>query len=292
MSKSTSHSKFLLRGVLLATLSVIALGSLSLWWLTLHPEYKQPDIAVAIRIPDTLFQVRALANGLHFQVVASTRQSGFSGQLGRAVYMGSRWPDGGYVGDHDGYFASGLGFIAAWLPHKFDGGDYIQRPFAAVVVPYWFLIAGSAAGLALMLGAARPLAGRLRQAAPQAWYAAAIVLFVFFLANLVPYRIWQPGLNLVPTTPWDWVEIIFWPWAVHDEVALRSGFPLECYRWAFVHGQRVTDFHGDNTQGLCQHRMMENLCVALVAASATMLAVESLRQRRISRDSLKKTAMT
>jgi hypothetical protein len=266
----------------IALLAFVGLAAAILWCLTLPGASARRDLTVALHVPRFLLQVRPLANGIHFQAIGPAgHQRGFGVELGTHSHLGSDRPgDGGYRGDHDGYLVSALGFIAAWLPHTFNGGDYIMSPFAAVVVPYWFLIAGSAVGLAVVLGAAQPLADRLRRASTPAWYAAAVVLFLFFIANLAPSTAWRPGASLDPRTPWDWVEMTLWPWAVHNEVALASGFPMECYRRAFINGERVEIFHGDDTQGLYQHRMMENICVALLAAGAMVLIVDVARCRR------------
>jgi hypothetical protein len=269
------------RVILIVLFALVGLAAVSLWCLTLPGASGRRDLTVAIHVPRFLLQVRPLGNGIHFQAIGPAgHMRGFGVEPGTYSHLGSDQPgDGGYRGDHDGYVVGGLGFVAAWLPHTFNGGDYILSPFLALVVPYWFLIAGSAIGLAAALGSLRPLTDRLRRASPPAWYAAAVVLLLFFLANLVPSTAWRPGASLEPRTPWGWVEMTFWPWEVHNEVALTSGFPLECYRRAFIGGQRVDIFHGDDTQGLYQHRMMENVCVALLAAGAAMVLVEAVRRR-------------
>lgn len=257
---------------------VLLVISVALWaWTVDWPgPARRTTASVAVDVPGVTFQAAALSNGVHFQVFVRSYNRSFGVEFGRARFRDGDRHNSGYPGH--AWFVSALGFIAAWLPTTVHDYDVILTPFAAAAIPYWFLIAGSAAllfgrtGMYLLL---KPY----RSGSLASLYAAALVLLAFFVLNLVPTTAWRPGINLQPSTLWGWGEITFWPGIAHHEVALKSGFPFECYRRAFIAGRRVDVFHGDDTQGILQHRLMDNVCIALVCAWTVSLAVERARQR-------------
>jgi hypothetical protein len=98
--------------------------------------------------------------------------------------------------------------------------------------------------------------------------AAALVLVLFLLSNLVPdtNRPGRPGTAIRPPDVFEWCRLIFIPSSYRD-LDLRYGFPAVCYRRQIIDGQTVQSFYGSDHFGWQAEQTMENLLLAVLSAT-------------------------
>jgi len=60
--------------------------------------------------------------------------------IGGPISLRNDWEHG----DLPVWYFEGAGFSFVCLPRTFNGSDYIARPFAGVVIPYWFVLSTGA----------------------------------------------------------------------------------------------------------------------------------------------------
>jgi hypothetical protein len=229
-----------------------------------------PTPACALRLPYVLFQSCALDEGVQLLTMSVPGRQFPSFEPGRATYLGNA----GYP--HD-FVVNILGLVIAVLPTTYDGGDYLVPPHAALVLPYWLLILGSGwilVGVSPLVAWIKPYC---RWSKSPAWIAG-IVFLVFALLNLTPSAS-RPGAAIHPATVLEWVALIVFPRAAHNDILLEYGFPFPCYHKGYINGESVTTYHGMEV-GWKPHTAMENFCIAALAAFAAGVAGQWWRDRR------------
>ncbi|MEX0655438.1 MAG: hypothetical protein WD534_00635 [Phycisphaeraceae bacterium] len=230
--------------VLLATMAAF------LWTAGLHEPASHARVGIALRLPASLSQVVVQDDGLHLlhqRPSFGQRSTGFepAGNFGR----------GGYG---HGVIVSGLGFTFAWLPQGFQGSDYVESPYMAIVLPYWLLIAGSALGFLYLSGLARRLVGLCRFTRTS-WALMALGSVGFLVLNGLPSAE-LPGGRTHPKTISQWYMRTFEP-STHSRITHRFGYP---FTW-FQHRRAPSRPHDVDWR---QHRMMDNL---LLGASVILM---------------------
>jgi hypothetical protein len=116
---------------------IIALLLLSLsvgLWLYGSGIYYRPlePLGIAWRTQGLIFQTFSNKGAAHFVVVAEEPELNLEFESARPSYA--------HVAKyHHGSLVNLFGFAVAWLPERYDGGDYIVLPYAALAIPYWFI---------------------------------------------------------------------------------------------------------------------------------------------------------
>lgn len=259
------------RRAMAAVFFVLLVSATGLWLFTSGIFCRpQPKPSLAVRAPRLLLQATALDNGVHHLCLWQQSNRHTSIQFDRVTYLGN-------AGYRHGFVASFLGFTFAILKQASGGTDYIVSPHAAVVLPYWFLIIISSLGFLWFSGIGRLLASYCRFSR-FSWWLMGITMLVFLTLNCVPSA-WRLGAAIRPDSVTEWLNLTFSP-STYPEICLSYGFPFVCYQRGIINGKSVQIFHGYDTLGLHQHRMMENLCIMVASCMAAGMLVEVCRRRR------------
>ena len=111
--------------------------SFGLWVWTSGIYYRPlPTPGCAIRLPFVMFGATANDEGIHFLVMNQR-----AGQFPTVHF------ERGFTSYGDSYAVNMLDLVVAVLPAEYNGGDYTVSPHAALVLPYWLMILGSASVL-------------------------------------------------------------------------------------------------------------------------------------------------
>ncbi|SIO26797.1 hypothetical protein SAMN05444166_3353 [Singulisphaera sp. GP187] len=122
----------------------IALG-LTLMWIGLwKSSYNWHQVAGEEVVPGflgagVLGQVLSDSGTLHFMIMRAEGRRPAIITFMRQPYLGN----GGYHDRHS-FVLGFLGFVFALLPFPYHDGDYVQSPYIALVIPYWFLTVATA----------------------------------------------------------------------------------------------------------------------------------------------------
>jgi hypothetical protein len=193
-----------------------------------------------------------------------------------------RWRDLNQPGYHHGLVLNLLGVIVAAQPYTYNGGDYIVPPNAAIALPYWLLIATASYGILRWTGLLHLLAPYCRFAIP-ALAVMAIVGLVFLVLNVIPGpnpaagSVSESGVSSVQRVD-EWLRKFFDP-ASFGDIEQHYGFPFTFYEVGYMNGERVELYYGAEMEYL-QHRLGENLCVALAAMVIAGMIVQCLSRWR------------
>ena len=126
------------RPIVWALLSIVAAACAVLagfvWWRATNIDYygRIPRPAVAVQIPMLTFQTMGRRNGLHCVCYASSPWR-FALQFEPKTYL----HEPGY---RRAKYASAAGFGIAVLSHRLEDSDSILSPFAALILPHWFVV--------------------------------------------------------------------------------------------------------------------------------------------------------
>jgi hypothetical protein len=230
--------------------------------------YRTVRPAAALNLPYVTIQVVARDNGVHL-VALRHREFTFEFKLDHVIRL-----------DNTNYVHARavrlLGLTVAILPRTFDGVDYIVSPYAAIALPYWFLIGVSSLALVALTG----LGGIIRpycRFSKTACAVMALIAMVFIAANFVPRNESGTSAEGTPGERWRQLYRLCFDPSSYSEISLAYGFPFVCYRRAWIEGKSVGIFYGDDTLGWRPHLLMENVCLALLAMAAAGAGVEWIR---------------
>ena len=250
------------------TSGAAALSALTVFlWLWTSGIYSQslPRLGVSARAMGVSVSAIASDDGVHFR---------FAKEFGSRPEL--RWCDFNRPSYHHGLVFNLLGIIVAAQPYTYNGGDYIISPNAGISLPYWLLLATIGYGVLRWSGLLRLLAPYCRFGIP-ALVVMSIVGLTFLGLNVIPHanyaaaRIFDPGVSSAQRAG-EWVRAIFDPASLGD-IELNYGFPFCCYEVGFINGQRVELYYGAEMEFL-QHRLGENICVALAAMALAGMAAQ------------------
>jgi hypothetical protein len=119
-------------GIFFSLLLGISVGlwvySSGVYYRTLEP------LAGAWRTHGMVFQAFSNKGAAHFVVIADEPELNFTIESARPSYAR-------IAKYHHGSIVDSFGFALAWLPARFNGGDYTVQPYAAMAIPYWFTTA-------------------------------------------------------------------------------------------------------------------------------------------------------
>lgn len=228
----------------------------------------------------TLPRLGVAASGLKLRFSAVASDSGVHFQLhsGFGQRFEIRWRDFNRPAYHHGGVVNLLGVIVAVQPYTYNGGDYIVSPNAAIALPYWFLIVAPAYGVLRWAGIAAWLAPYCRFGRA-AWGVMLAVALVFLAFNLTPYKnplaggSYDPGKSASQYIN-EWLQFTFDPASLGD-IEQHYGFPF-CYREVgYIGGKQVELYHGAEMH-FRQHKLAENLCLAIGAMLVCGIAVQWL----------------
>jgi hypothetical protein len=166
--------------------------------------------------------------------------------------------------------------MVAVLPYTHYESDFIVPPHAAIAVPYWLTMVAGGFGILRCTGLLGTLAPYCRFGIA-AWTAIALVALVFLALNAIPDA-GRPGAHIDPQNAFEWCQLIFFPSAWPD-IELRYGFPFIWYELGLINGESVKLYHGAEME-LLQHRLAENICIALGTMMICGMAVQWLVGRR------------
>jgi hypothetical protein len=233
----------------------------------LHPG--RPTPAIAVWNVGFGVQVSAWDDGIHFLAVFDRGAKEPPG-----IYLGPK-TNLGRSGYRHGRLLSFLGLQAVLLPSTYGGSDYTVTPHAALVLPYWLLIVLSGV-TALRCSKGWAFVGRHLSLSVPAVVLGLIVTIVFAVLNFSPAATGSHG-PIRREGVVDWISLALTR-PGSSEIRLEYGFPSVCYRRGIIGGQSVDLFHGAE-MGWKQHLLMEDVCIAVLAVLATIMAVEWIRGR-------------
>lgn len=129
---------------------VLLAGAAALWWRTTHIDRHGhlPKPAMALCVPGGFLQGTGMRDGLHCICMRDHLSRTVSIQFERATYLGN-------AGYHGATVVQFGGFTGAILTKTYNETDYILSPYAALVLPYWFLVATFGCAFLLVSGIAR-----------------------------------------------------------------------------------------------------------------------------------------
>jgi hypothetical protein len=247
---------------------VLLAGTTFLWYWTsgLYP-HPLPRLGVSVGALGLSVSTIASDDGVHFRL---RKEFGSRPQL--------RWRDHNQPGYHHGLVVNLLGLVVAAQPYTYNGGDYIISPNAGIALPYWLLIATFGYAVLRWTGLLSVIAPYCRFG-KSALVVMAVVGLVFVALNLLPYanplagRVYDPGVSSAERLG-RWLQFVFDPAALGD-IEQHYGFPRTFYEVGYINGQKVDLYYGAEMEFL-QHRLGENLCLAVAAMLVAGIAVQWL----------------
>ena len=263
----TTTRAALLRGLAAVVCFALLLAVLALWLGTSGVYCRRlRGPSLVVWTPESEWRAAAGMEGLLFRYRRFRTNRALSVRFEYAGRLSSRWYCHGFV-------VSALGFTLAVLARSCTDIDLIIPPHVALVIPYWFAVSAFGVGFLWLSGLGRWLFVS-RRFSRLSWWLMGFTMFVFVALSCVPYAGGRGG-RIQPDTVGGWLRLVFWP-SAHSEIFLRYGFPFICYRRGIINGKSVSFYHGCDNLGLIQHRLMEDLCIALAAC----LAVGALASTR------------
>jgi hypothetical protein len=246
---------------------LFALAVLLCFWNAEFYYRRLPRLGVAVEALQWRFCTIASNDGVHFWLAQ---------RYGKRFEF--RWRDFNRPAYHHGGVVNLLGVIVAVQPYTYNGGDYIVSPNAAIALPNWFLIVAPAYGVLRWTGIAAWLAPYCRFGRA-AWGVMLAVALVFLAFNLTPYKnplaggSYDPGKSASQYIN-EWLQFTFDPASLGD-IEQHYGFPFCCREVGYIGGKQVELYHGAEMH-FRQHKLAENLCLAIGTMLACGIAVQWL----------------